>query len=91
MTHYFHHRDILTCTTPLLSIISIAQSELVVDGYPPDHARGRIAHGSIFGFDEFLVVVDAAVDLIVLLTRPLLERKQGRVQPEAIMRNIVRQ
>lgn len=34
----------------------------------PDHARGGIAHGCIFGFDEFLVIVDAAVDFIILFT-----------------------
>lgn len=34
--------------------------------FSPDHAGGGVAHGGVFGLDELLVVVDAAVDFVVL-------------------------
>lgn len=44
--------------------------------FSPDHARGGVAHGGVFGLDELLVVVDAAVDFVVLLARQLLLRER---------------
>ena len=45
----------------------------------PDHARGGIAHGRVFRLDEFLVVVDAAVDFVVLFALQLLLRRRKTV------------
>ena len=38
----------------------------------PDHAGGGVAHGGVLGLYVLGVVVDAAVDLIVLFTGQLL-------------------
>lgn len=48
--------------------------------HSPDHARGGVAHGGILWLDEFLVVVDAAVDFIVLFTCQLLSTEKRFVQ-----------
>lgn len=42
----------------------------------PDHARGGISHDGIFWLDEFLVVVNATVDFIILFTLQLLLKKK---------------
>lgn len=44
--------------------------------FSPDHAGGGVAHGGVFGLDELLVVVDAAVDFVVLFARQLLLREK---------------
>lgn len=43
--------------------------------HSPDHARGGVTHGGVFGLDELLVVVDAAIDFIVLFTCQFLWRQ----------------
>lgn len=40
----------------------------------PDHARGGVAHGGVLGLDELVVVVDAAINLVVLFACQLLSR-----------------
>lgn len=54
-----------------------ARDEYVSPRCSPDHARGRIAHGGIFWLDEFLVVVDTAVDFIVLFALQLLLKEKN--------------
>lgn len=44
--------------------------------FSPDHAGGGVAHGGVFGLDELLVVVDAAVDFVVLFAQQLLLREK---------------
>lgn len=34
----------------------------------PDHTRRSVAHSGIFRLDEFLVIVDAPVDFVILFT-----------------------
>lgn len=51
----------------------------------PDHPGGGVAHCGVLGLDELLVVVDAAVDLVVLFARQLLSR--GESPPDFLHRN----
>lgn len=51
----------------------------------PDHAGRGVAHGGVLGLDELLVVVDAAVDLVVLFACQLLSR--GESPGDVLLRN----
>lgn len=71
---------VLSCFNNNVSCICIYEQRLcnnTGDGYvfawfSPDHARGSVAHGCVFGLNEFLVVVDATVNFIILFPRKLL-------------------
>lgn len=69
----------------ILALIVSLFYEHVKSWYSPDHARGGVAHGGIFGLDEFLVIVDAAVDFIVLFACQLL---LGRKRVDSVSRKL---
>ena len=54
-----------------------ACDEYVSPHCSPDHPRGGVSHRGVFWFDEFLVVVDAAIDFIVLFALQLLLKEEN--------------
>lgn len=53
----------------------------------PDHPGGGVAHAGVLGLDEFLVVVDSAVDFIILFTRQLLSGEILNINNRNKMKN----
>lgn len=67
----YHIQDIVD-QLKVVSAYLVTANRTSISTDSPDHTRGGVAHGGIFGFNVFMVVVDATINLIVVFTSQLL-------------------